>query len=708
MCIRRRNGVISPVVAVLAGVFCSTVLLPAGAQPATSERRYAVSPTPEPLRTRLSPLVVSATRAAASVDELPVTVDVFSAERLRSSPALTLDATLRESAAFSLFRRSSGLTANPTAQGVSLRGLGPSGASRSLVLLDGVPLNDPFGGWVAWNKIPRLALAGAEIVRGGGSGAWGNAALGGTVALFSRPPDDSQGALAATGGEFSTVQGEASLTQRLGNGGTVRMDAAAFSTDGFYTVGATQRGAIDRRLDSDYRLAQVTWQQPLGRRTTGTVTARGFSEERGNGTPLQRNSTREGFVSAGLQGRSAALPSWSAVLYGQRQRFDSFFSAVDAARQSETPANNQYDVPASAAGAAFNANWQHAHRAATALGADVRWVKGETREEFVYSVGRFTRRRFAGGEQRFAGVFVTHDRPLVGAWRGSLAARLDRWENGDGHRRELDLTTGNPVRDDRFPAESGTEFSPRLGFAGPLGTPGLRGRLAAYRAFRVPTLNEYYRPFRVGNVNTEANPALKRETVDGGEAGLDFTRSTLRLSLTGFLDELNDAVANVTLSRTPTLVSRQRRNLDALRVRGAEATVQWQAFPDVALRADFLYNDARVRTASAQPALVGTRLAQVPRTVVTAGVSWILPAGWSLEVRLRSVDTQFEDDENTLKLAAFAVLDVQFGYRVRSGLEIFGAMENATDRAIETGRSAEGLVSLDGPRRLRGGVKWAW
>ena len=46
-----------------------------------------------------------------------------------------------------------------------------------------------------------------------------------------------------------------------------------------------------------------------------------------------------------------------------------------------------------------------------------------------------------------------------------------------------------------------------------------RLRTAAYRAFRLPTLNEYYRPFRVGSTVTEANPALKLETLDGAEIG---------------------------------------------------------------------------------------------------------------------------------------------------------------------------------------------
>ncbi|HRE80263.1 MAG TPA: TonB-dependent receptor, partial [Opitutaceae bacterium] len=575
-------------------------------------------------------------------------------------------------------------------------------------MVDGVPLNDPFGGWVAWYKVPRLSLAGAEIARGGGSGAWGNAALGGTLSLFSEDFNQPGGLGVVTGGEFGTWLGEAATTQRITSRSAFRLDAAAFRTEGFYTVLPSQRGAIDRRLDSDYQRLQISWEQRLSENTTAVITGRTFSEERGNGTPLQQNGTRENFLSTTLSGRTELLPAWSWVSYVQRQHFNSFFSSVDATRATETPANDQFDVPSSAAGTAFTAQWLHANRATTTAGADARWVKGETREAFSYLNGRFTRQRRAGGEQSFAGLFATHDRPLFKGWFSSLALRLDHWENAQGHRRETDLITSSSVRDERYVRDRGVELSPRLGITGPLGFSGLRGRAAVYQAFRIPTLNEYYRPFRVGNVNTEANPALKRETVDGLEVGFDYRISTATVSITGFVNDLNDAVANVTLSRTPTLVSRQRRNLDSVRVRGIESTVTWAARPTLTLRADYLYHESEVRRASEQPGLVGLKLAQVPRHTLTAGATWTLPPRWTFDARVRTVASQFEDDENTLSLSAYTAIDLQLAYRFNRTLEFFLSAENTTDEKIETGRTTDGLVSIDGPRRIRGGIKLAW
>lgn len=657
---------------------------------------------------KLAPLAVTAARGAHARDELPVNVTVFTAAQLTGAPDLALDDVLRADPAFSLFRRTGSLLAHPTAQGVSLRGIGPSGASRSLVLLDGVPLNDPFGGWVTWSKVPRLSLASAEIMRGGGSGVWGNGALGGTVSLITTPPASARRLrLAAEAGSFGTRRGELGLTVPAGrNGAALRLDARAFDTDGTYSLAAASRGTVDRPLDSMHRLVQAGWRQPLARGLTGTLTARWFEEERGNGTPLQRNRTREAFASFALEGEPRPDFAWQALAYGQGGSLASYFTGVNAARSAETPANDQFDVPSTAAGAALTFVRRDGDARSTA-GLDVRAVRGETREDFLFTAGRFTRRRFAGGAQTLAGVFAHHDRPLTAQVRASLDLRLDRWENRGGHRRELDLVTGAATRDETYADGFGWAFSPGAGVVWhPAEAVRVRG--AVYRAFRQPTLNEYYRPFRVGNVSTEANPALALETLHGAEAGVEWTAGGLRLELGGFVTELADAVGNITLSRTPTAVSRQRQNLETVRVRGAEFSATWTPRSGLVLRADYLLNDARVAAAGAQPALVGRRLAQVPRHTFCAGAEAALPFDVHATAQLRRISVQFEDDENLLPLAAATTVDLRLARRFGPRTEVSIAVENLFDATVETSRSADGLVTRDTGRWVRAGLRVDW
>ncbi len=696
------------------------LLLPLAALPPVAGSVSDPSVTP-PAPTILAPVVVTASRSAQPADALPVPVTVFTSSDLRSSPSLALDDALRSEPSFSLFRRTGSLTANPTAQGVSLRGLGPSGASRSLVLLDGVPLNDPFGGWVAWTKLPKLSLASAEIVRGGGSGAWGNAALGGTVQLLTLPPAGHRFAVEAFAGDFSTRGAEVLATQSSAHARhAVTVNAAAFATEGVHLV--RDPGAIDRRADLDYQRAQASVRSKLTDTLDLTVTARLYAEDRGNGTPLQRNTSEERFLSATLSSSNASsdvgreparAPSdftWSATIYAQDQSFSSFFSAVDPTRTTETPALDQYDVPATAFGAALVATWgAPADDAVTTFGIDARHVRGETREAFFYSapLDAFLRDRRAGGEQLFAGLFARHDRALTSTLRGSVGARVDYWQSTDGFRRERDTTTNTVILDQRFDDRDGVEFSPTLGLVWQA-APALRARASGYQAFRVPTLNEYHRPFRVGPVTTQANPELDPETLTGFEAGLDFGRTDAPFgaSLTGFVNELRDAVTNVTIG--PDL--RERRNLDRVRVQGLEAALRARPHTTLQLEAAYLFTDARVLNAgSAAPAsLEGNRLAQVPRHTVTTSIHWSAPFSLQLTARARWFSAQYEDDENTLRLASAATVDLGIARRFGPRWEVFLAVENLFDTEVQTARTATGVVSIAPPRWSRLGVRYDW
>jgi outer membrane receptor protein involved in Fe transport len=679
----------------------------------------------------LGPVVVTATRFELSSEVSPFATTALSSEALRNTPALSLDSALRSVPAFSLFRRSDSLTANPTAQGVSLRGLGPSGASRSLVVLDGIPLNDPFGGWIAWAKLSRESLAQVEIARGAGATAWGNAALGGVVQLISRvPTDESAGSVLLQMGDFETRGADwyvaNALPLRTQGGATPResfleISGRLFSTEGYRTVAADDRGPIDTPAGTTDRAVSTRWTQAIDAVLKATVTARYFNEDRQNGTPYQTNSSEEYFVSAALEARVSPAFRWNAVAYGQDQTFASTFSAVSADRASETPASNQYDVPSEAVGAAWTGEWGTGTAAHWTAGADLRAVRGETRELFTYSNGQFTRRRVAGGRQATAGMFVLHERPLsrsLHAVTAVIGLRGDYWRETKGFRRETDLASGTSLRNDAYGDRSGWEFSPSAGLRGKF-TERFGWRVSGQHAFRRPTLNELYRPFRVGNVITEANPGLGTERVTTGEVALTSVVGSFSSEVTAFWSELSGAVGNVTLVRGPGTfagfgfvpaggLGRRRENLDTVRVRGLELSSRWQATRSFAVKADALLNDAEVTEAAVAPGLVGKRVAQVPKTSASVGAEFRGNRGWRLNPRLRWIGAQFEDDENQLRLAPALVFDVSAGWRLRDRLELTLTIENVFNERIETGRSATNVVNVGTTRFATTGVRYAW
>lgn len=658
----------------------------------------------------LAPVFVTATRAADPAEYVPFSHQTLTGDTLRQAANVTVDGALRQIPGFSLFRRSDSLVANPTTQGVSLRGLGPSGASRSLILLDGVPLNDPFGGWVLWSKVPRESLAAIELVPGAGGTAWGNAALGGVIQLFTESPAGERERFAARGGSFDTYDFEGQLTEPAGPG-TLQLLGRSLSTRGYFTVAAERRGPIDQPVTSRSHWLTGRWRQALGPGMTATLTVRRFGDDRGNGTPYQRNHSAETFASLALAAQVSASFQWNATAYAQDQNFTSTFSSVNATRTAETPASNQFAVPADALGLAWVGEWIGTPDARTSVGFDLRDVRGETREDSGWVTDAFTRRRFAGGRQSTAGVFAIHRRS-VGAARVSLGLRADDWQDTAGHRR--DLVAGVPTGDEHFARRDGVALSPSVGVTWPVST-GLRFHVSGQRAFRRPTLNELYRPFRVGNVITDANPNLRTETVTSGEIGLTAERGMLTFNLTGFWNELQDSVANVTIAQGPANVpgigfvpaggeGRRKMNLDRTRVRGTAVATRWKISPALAVEVQYLYNDATVTRASVAPWLSGLRLAQVPRQSASAGLEWHL-GRWSVAPRARWIGAQYEDDTNRLELAAATVVDLSATAALGRQTEIFVSAENIFDHRIETGRSADGLVNVGTPRLILVGFR---
>lgn len=703
----------------------------------------------------LDHIVVTATRAPQPPEQVAATATLFGREDVRLAPAITLDSLLRSDPAFSLFRRSDSLVANPTTQGVSLRGLGPSGASRSLVLLDGVPLNDPFGGWVTWTKLPREAITRVEVVPGGGAAAWGNGALGGVIQIVTPPVQASAVPVAGTNSRTTRADvGNGQASVRVGDFGTrgaevvanqptqlatVQLLANDFSTEGYSVIAPERRGPVDVPAWTRHRSLTLRSRSAFAQNAEFVITGRSYEEFRGNGTPYQHNGTREKFASLEITDEPVAQFAWKAVAYAQDQSFASTFSSINATRTAETPASDQFAVPAVALGGAWTGTWQHDAGATTTAGIDARAVHGETRENYMYVNGAFTRQRVAGGTQREAGIFALHDRALGHGWHFTAGARVDRWFELNGHRLESDRATGVASRDDHYPSRAGTEFSPSLGLVWKP-SPAWRWHANVQQASRRPTLNELYRPFRQGPNVTEANPGLDTEHDTSAEVGVAWTFGrtraienhateptsvvttldpTLTLSATGFWNDLRNAVSNVTIAHGPGTfpvvgfvaaggTGRQRLNLDRTRVQGVELSAQWRPARTLAVVASYLYDDATVRRASIAPTLVGKRLAEVPRHTGTVTGNWKAPFAFTLSPRVRWIGRQYDDDENTIELAPAVVVDLGITRPIGNALELFLDVENVGNTRIETARNSDGIVSTGTPRFASGGIRARW
>ena len=623
---------------------------------------------------------------------------------LRLSPddltsSAQLDQVLETAPGVSLFRRTSSLGANPTTQGISLRAIAGSGASRALVTLDGVPQNDPFGGWVIWTGLPPETIDGANIVRGAGAGPYGAGALTGVVALEGRSsaPGGFIGDIA--GGGLGEVRGAAVASTNI-DGVRLLASVDSESANGWVPV-RSGRGPADTDLTLRDQSASLQMQADVGSALLSARVA-GFNEDRGAGTigALSKDYGGQASLTLSAQPTINAL-GWRVQGWLQTSNLANDSTSVAPGRATATPADDQYATPATGYG--FSAAIRRATQTTSwEIGADVRGARGDSKELFQFQNGAFTHNRIAGG-QTFTGGLYAEASHTAGDWLFTGGVRVDDWETFDGERIERVISTG-AVSLAQHPSDRGGVLpTARLGLRRNF-TGGLYWRAAAYAGFRQPTLNELYRPFRVGNNNTLANPELDPERLYGVETGVGADWNGGAASATLFFNRLNDAVTNVTITATPTGTTFMRENAGQIDATGVEAEAHQKLTEALSLELAAAYTHARVDGGTAAPQLTGLRPAQTPEITATSGLTWRSAGRLSLAGELRYESERFDDDLNTLRIAPSVSINARADWRLAGRAKLFVKVENLADSPIQTGQTQPGLKAYDAPRSVLVGL----
>jgi outer membrane receptor protein involved in Fe transport len=645
---------------------------------ATAERAVPLPAATVRVELRPQAIAESVTVSAdTSAARLAIESSVTSIDRsaIASAPALRLDDQLRSVPGFSLFRRTSSAVANPTTQGVTLRGLSASGASRTLVVVDDVPLNDPFGGWVYWDRVPLVALQRVDVVRGASGDIHGNDALGGVIRLTTRTARGAEAWFDA--GSLGTVRGSGygALSRGAWMGGAA---TEAMTTDGFVVIAPDARGSIDIPADS-HSTSTMGWLG--GTRGPFQATARGgyFDEERGNGTPAQVNATVTRWTAANAHGVLAG-GVWEGrgdlSVTNYRQTFSAITGTV---RGAERLTALQW---VRATGGGVGANWlRQTSRAQLSIGAASRTARANLDEASFSLTGVLspvtrTRPRQRGDGAVFQGRFDLSPRATLEA-----GARIDRW------------TLSKVGQSD--PASHLTFFEPRVGLSLRVRDDGTV-RVSWLTGFRTPTMNELYRSFRVGNTTTNANVNLKPEKSSGPEIAYTMQRERWTGRAIFYATRLDGAIYNRTVSSSATAIVRERANGDARAV-GTELELEWRALPTLAFTTSWAVNDSKFTSGE----LDGKRTPQVPRVGGSVGVRGNAGA-LSAALNIRVIGAQFDDDRNELDLKAGSLVDARAGWRWTRRLDLFGAIENVLDREIDTGKTP--IRTVGAPRMARAGI----
>lgn len=648
-------------------------------------------------------VTVTAYRARLSELESPVTTRLLSETALGTTAAVTLDGKLRQLPGIELFRRSSSLVANPSSQGISLRALGSTSASRTLVMLDDLPLNDALGGWIHWQEQPELSIKSIEVERGGASDLYGSSAIGGVVNILPARPVANSAELRSSYGAEGTYD-DSILAQAKHGPLSVLASGGLLGTDGYIQEARSQRGPVD--VASFVHSQNGVW---LGEHEQGAlrlfVRGSSFNEARGNGTPDQKNGTRLWRYATGGDWKSRDSGSLIARVYGSNEHYRQTFSGISnlaifgdancSYRCGEIPSKLSL-TPDNELGAAIHWNQPLGAGLFVLAGSDVHDVRVWDREQTYGSTASLTNLH---DHQRDSAAYAQLMAVRRG-WTLIASSRMDWFQNYDGQK--LAWNGADWVLTSAQPTQRGERvFDPRMGLSRKLGN---RWAVSAsgFRAFRAPTPNELYRSTQVGNQLTNPNSDLLSERATGWETGLANENRWGAIRASYFLTQVNRPITAVTVNATSSPILLLRENLGQIESRGVAVDFQLAPRRWLAIDGGYQYARATVTMAGSTP-YRDYWIPEVARNLATTNLRACRPAWGTLNLQARISGRQFDDAANSDLLHGYFRLDAYASHNFGKRFQFFTTSENLLNRQIEVSKTPTTTLAM--PRVARVGFQ---
>jgi outer membrane cobalamin receptor len=617
-------------------------------------------------------VVVTATRSERSINEIPESVSVIRAEDIADTPAQALDDVLRYSASVDLPNATS-YQLHPTANSLSMRGLG---GIRALVLLDGVPINDPFFGYLQWSRVPLELIDQVEIVRGGGATLWGNYAMGGVINIRTKEPTDDQLQLEGGGGNYGTYRANAS-------GSYVASDAARFAlaanrnhTDGFMQIGPDVRGPVDVPTAFTSNNAAFRGSYDLSSTLKASTRVDYFDNDQTLQTRLSHNAQHTWNYGGSLEQSFSKDTTLTLTAFGS----DSNFTTDNTGGFDGIPENqaefiqNAHRTPVKDFGSSLvwsqslTSGWLRSY----SVGVDYHRIAGEDIADIFDETGARLRTDVGRGKQRFWGGFAQASIRPIEALEILGSVRYQSFHN-------FDAFDGTPGGLGHAPDSSETSTDPRISARYAL-TRTFALRAAYYTAFRAPTLDNLYRAFSVPFGIFYANPQLVPENLKGGEAGFDVHTRRLRTQITAYTNSIDNLITsrNLDFNELPQGFFFGSRNINAgkARSRGIELETQMQIASGLSAVFAYTYADSTITSNDLDPASIDKQLGGIPRNRASIGLTYVSPQGWRITPQFRWIQSSFADNDHTLPVDSQHVVDLAASYSISKALEVFLRIEN--------------------------------
>jgi len=594
----------------------------------------SLSPSPSP-----SPIIeighVTVNRISQQLSEVPQSISILTSNQILNTPIQELDDILRTVPGVDLLGQS-GEQVHPTAGSIGMRGLGgtQAGISRALVMADGVPLNDPFFGYIQWGREPLDLIDHVEIVRGGGSPLWGNYALGGFMNIVTKQPASGTTLVDLGGGSYGTYRNSVIATVAPLRNTDLQGSFSCNGTNGFDQEPADALRPFDTPTSYHTCNSRLGFSYLAGDRFKMDAIYTYHENRQQLATVIDSNWQHMSTYTIDAKEFFGDNGSLTGNLFRTNSHFvtDNSVSADNITQNLD----NVHNVPVNDVGGSLV--WAKSFPDATlrsyTLGADFHSIVGENDTQYYDSTGQNLVRSDVGrGKQVFmagfgrASIFPAHQLEVA------LSARYQIFQNLDGY----DGTLGGLGV---IPNQNWYSLTPRIDIRRTYAN-GFAWRGAYYTSFRAPDLSDLYYGYAANGYAMIPNPLLKPETLNGGEIGVDFNRPTMRTQLTLYRTQVSNFITFATLAVPPPQLNgfyvQQLVNASLVRAQGFEAETDWQFARRYSTTLSYTWADSIYLNNPTFPSSVGYQLADVPRNAAAASLTYKTPADWQVATQLQYV-----------------------------------------------------------------------
>ncbi len=633
----------------------------------------------------LEKIVVTASGIEAKVKDVPNKVTVVGSKDIESQLSKNVDDLLQDVCGIDVSRRT-GFTSSTST--VTLRGFGGQARGRTLVLIDGLPFNEIYGGEVYWNAIPIEDIERIEVVPGAISGLYGPGAMGGVVNIITKKPLKRKIELNSEYGDFATRKFNLNYQDKWKKF-RYSLSGEYFKTNGYVAALPDARRDYDIRRSKENKNFNLKLFHDFNEDSEFNVGYRHYDEDVNGGRRYYYGSKdldnlNMGFKrechNFGLQGN--AYFNWDDSSWTYDRSPYTYIYYVNTNPKNDWGLNLQADYKVNESNRLL-------------FGTDYRWGKINSKDEYKYTAGG----RIAGeeviarGRQQLVGLYLQDEiRFFNEKLIFNLGGRFDWWKSFDGYLFDDNLT---PI-ETNYDTISDKDFSPKIGLVYHLDeTTTLRSSFG--KGFRAPTLYDLYRTWKYGTTTYQSNPNLGSEYTYSYEVGLDKTFWEKFLSrLTFYYSDARDFIYSVDVGGN----TKEKQNVGKVEIYGLELETKYDIFKVLSIFANYTFNRSEIREFQNDRTLEGKLLTYTPKDKVSFGFVFNNPKLLKVDLRARYTGHVFHDDRNTQKLKSHLIWDFALAKEIGEHLEISLKIENMFDKTYQ-----EYKDYLAPPRFISGNLK---